>query len=114
MSVIPAIYNFQDHYRGSTFTALPIVFNFDITGAEIICQMRLQPNSPIVHEWKTGTNITVVNALTGSIILNKIPEFKPSAGTYSYDLQIKFANTDSETYLKGTQKVIQDVTVKTV
>jgi hypothetical protein len=114
MSVIPKTYNFQDHYKGSTFPAIPITFNFDITGSEIICQIRTQPNSPIIHEWKTGANITVVNEIIGSIILNKITEFKPNAGNYVYDLQIKFANGDTETYLKGNSKVIQDITVKTV
>jgi hypothetical protein len=114
MSAIPSIYNFQDHYKGSTLSPLAIKFNFDVTGAEIICQIRTQPNATIVHEWKTGTNITVTNALTGEIVLQQVNKFNPTAGNYVYDLQIIFADGTCQTYMKGSLKVIQDVTIKTV
>ena len=52
----------------------------------------------------------VLNILTGEIALNQINEFNPAANNYIWDLQIKFANGTSQTYIKGTQKVIQDIT----
>lgn len=110
MSVIPAEYNFQDHYKGSTFNDIPIVFNFDITGATILCQIKKSENdSVIVYEWKTGTNITVVNASIGSISLNKVNIFDKPKGKYVYDLQIIFSDGTSETYLKGAINIIQDI-----
>jgi hypothetical protein len=114
MSAQPQTYNFQDHYKGSTLSPLAIKFNFDITGAEIICQVRQQPNHPIVHEWKTGTNITVVNAVTGEIVLQQVNEFKPNAGAYIYDLQIKFVDGTNQTYMKGSLTVVQDISVKVI
>lgn len=110
MSVIPAIYNLQNHYRGSSFTPVRIKLNFNITGAEIICQIKPDVNSAAVHEWKTGVNITVVNASQGEFFLNQIDEFSPEAGRYIYDLQVTLANGTSQTYLKGKIKVIQDIT----
>jgi hypothetical protein len=114
MSAQPQIYNFKDHYKGSTLSPLAIKFNFDITGAEIICQIRTQANSPIIHEWKSGVNITVTNLLTGEIVLQQVNEFNPAAGNYVYDLQIKFVDGTSQSYMKGSLKVIQDITVKVV
>lgn len=109
MSVIPVKYDFKDHYRGSTFAALPIKFNFDITGATVLCQIRKQGIGEIIHEWETGSNISVNNLLTGDIVLQKIKEFSPKPQNYEYDIRIKFANENVETYVKGFLKVIQNV-----
>lgn len=110
MSAIPAVWNWKDHYKGSTFTPKNIKFNFDINGATITCQLKAGQGSNLTYEWKTGVNITVVNSVTGEIVLNKIKEFKPPAGNYIWDLQVKFSDGTGQTYLKGTQNVIQDVT----
>ena len=109
MSAIPAVWNWKDHYKGSTFASKSIKFNFDITGATINCQLKAGQVSFITYEWKTGLNITVINPLTGEIVLNQINDFAPEAGSYIWDLQVKFANGTSQTYIKGTQKVIQDI-----
>ena len=110
MSLIPAIYNFEHHYKGSSLLPLHIKTNFDITGAIIICQIKPEPNTPVIHEWKTGINITVIDATTGEFILNQIDVFAPEPGKYIYDLQITFADGTSETYMKGKICVIQDIT----
>ena len=114
MSAQPQTYNFQDHYKGSTLSPLAIKFNFDITGATVICQIKAQSGSSVIHEWKTGTNITIVNATTGEIVLQQVNKFSPAAGNYVYDLQINFTDGTSQTYIKGSLKVIQDITVPTV
>lgn len=110
MSVIPSVWKWKDHYKGSTFTPKNIKFNFNITGAVITCQLKAPQGSLVTYEWKTGVNITVVNLLTGEIVLNQINEFKPSAGGYIWDLQIKFVDGTGNTYLKGSQQVVQDIT----
>lgn len=110
MSVIPAEYNFKDHYKGSTFEAIPIKFNFDITGATIVCQIKPQIGKEPVHEWRTGINITVVDLVTGDIVLQKINNFSPQARNYIYDLEIDFSNDDNQTYMIGKLTVIQDIT----
>ena len=111
MSIIPAVYHLQNHYKGSSFSPMHIRLNLDITGAEIICQIKKDVDSNPVHEWRTGTNITVVDAPTGEFILNQIDEFNPEPCKYIYDLQVKFTNGNCQTYLKGKIKVIQDITV---
>lgn len=110
MSIIPARYDFKDHYRGSTFASIPLKFNFDLTGATIVCQIKPQVGAPFIHEWRTGTNITVNNLLTGDIILQKINDFAPQARSYVYDLEIDFPNGENETYMTGKLTVIQDIT----
>lgn len=110
MSVIPAIYNLQNHYRGSSFSALHIKLNLDITGAEIICQIKPDVDTPAIHQWITGTNITIIDAPTGEFLLDQIDVFDPEPCRYIYDLQITFADGTCETYLKGKIKVIQDIT----
>jgi hypothetical protein len=109
MSIIPATLNFEPHYKGSSLLPLHIKTNFDITGATILCQIKLEPNAPAIHQWITGSNITIIDALTGEFTLNQIDEFDPEPGKYIYDLQIKFADGTSETYLKGKICVIQDI-----
>ena len=110
MSIIPAIYNFEYHYKGSSILPLHIKTNFDITGAIITCQIKLEANTPAIHEWKTGTNITIISAITGEFTLNQVDVFDPEPGKYIYDLQITFADGTSETYMKGKICVIQDIT----
>lgn len=113
MSVIPAIYNLQTHYKGSSFSPLHIKMNFDITGAVILCQIKPEVNAAPVHQWETGVNITVIDATTGEFVLNQINKFNPEPCKYIYDLQITFADGTSQTYIKGKIKVIQDITVPT-
>jgi hypothetical protein len=111
MSVIPGTYNFRDHYKGSTFSPLHIKFNFNLTGSTIICQIKHLPTSAILHEWRTGVNISVLDLPTGEIILNQINKFSPQIGNHVYDLQIDFGDGTSQTYMEGSVKVHQDVTV---
>jgi hypothetical protein len=110
MSIIPAIYNFEHHYKGSSLLPLHIKTNFDITGATIICQIKLEVDTPAIYEWITGTNITIIDALTGEFTLDQIDKFDPVPGKYIYDLQITFVDGTSETYMKGKVCVIQDIT----
>jgi hypothetical protein len=114
MSLIPTIYNLKDHYKGSTLHPLHIKFNFDITGATIICQVKSIQCPKIIHEWKTGLNITTIDALNGEVVLNQVNKFNPLAGNYVYDLQIDFEDGTSESYMKGCLKVIQDITVANI
>lgn len=110
MSVIPATYNLPDHYKGSTLSPVSIVFNFDITGANILAQIKKsETDTVVIHAWQTGLNITVVDPLIGSIVLNQVNTFSANTGNYHYDLQVNFANGTNFTYLKGTLKIHQDV-----
>ena len=111
MSAIPKEWIWRDHYKGSTFTPKKIKFNFDITGVVITCQLKPLGSTKVIYEWKTGVNITILDLLTGEIILNKINKFAPTAGNYVYDIQMDFVDLVNETYIRGTQKVIQDITV---
>lgn len=112
MSAIPANWTWKDHYKGSTFTPKNIKFNFDITGAIITCQLRRSQGSSVIYEWKTGVNITVINLLTGEIVLNQIYKFNIPAGNYVFDVEYDHpALQNNQTHIKGTLRVIQDITI---
>jgi len=108
--MIPAEYNLKNHYKGSTFAPIGIKFNFDITGATLICQIKKDENWQYIHQWKTGENITVIDLETGHISLNQILNFDAPAGNYVFDFQINYANGTSQTYIKGNLKIVQDIT----
>jgi len=110
VGVIAAIYNFPTHRRGDTFTDKNIKFNFDITGADILVQFRTNTKGSAVFEWRTGVNITVLDATNGEIVLNQTV-LNPPAQRYYYDLQITFANGVRFTYLTGQMLITQDISM---
>jgi len=105
MSFLPNIWNWPDHYKGSTLSPSNIRFNFDITGAIITCTIRAIQGSSAIYEWKTDINITVVDLVTGEVHLNQINKFSPAVGNYICYVKVDFANGESETYIKCNLKV---------
>lgn len=115
MSAIPAILPEILHYKGSDFNAISIKYNFDMTGYSFLCQIKPVGGGVTVHEWKTGVNITVVNAAIGHIILNGIYKFKPAAGNYIFDIETDNPLAQkNQSFIRGSIKVIQDISNPTV
>jgi hypothetical protein len=108
MGLLPDQKDLKPHYKGSTFLAMNIKFNFDITGATILMQFKSKSNSPVAFFWETGVNITVVDEPNGEIILQQVNELTPPSGNYIFDLQVKFADGTSFTYWRGNMTVIDD------
>ncbi len=88
MSAIPAILPEILHYKGSTFRPISIKYNYDMTGCTFLCQIKSALGSSVIHEWKSGVNITVVDITIGHIILDKIYKFNPTAGKYVFDIEV--------------------------
>jgi hypothetical protein len=103
-------YNFPNHIKGDTFKARQIIFNFDITGAEIKMQFKKKGSLAVAFEWSTLDNTFTVNdALTGSITMNsRILNFKPEA--YVYEMQVTDQNDNVKTWFEGQLLIIQDIT----
>ena len=105
-----AIYNFPDQLKGDTFKARQITFNFDITGARIDIQFKLNGSAQPVFSWSTSDNtITVSNSVTGVIIMTE-KIITAASNVYLYDVQIIDANGAIRTYFGGKMKLVQDIT----
>lgn len=112
MSAIPEILPEKLHYKGSTFRAISIKYNYDMTGCTFLCQIKSALGSSVIHEWKSGVNITVVDITIGHIILDKIYKFNPTAGKYVFDIEVDKPSAQvNESFIRGSIKVIQDISV---
>lgn len=103
-------YIFPNHTKGDTFNARRITLGFDITGAEIKMQFKLQGSLNTSFFWSTTDNSIIVNdAINGIITMNsRILDEKPV--TYVYDFQIKDNSNNVKTLFGGSISIIQDIT----
>ena len=112
-----ATYNIPDHYKGDTFKGL--AFNMqnqttsapiDLTDSEIKIQFRSGSNIGTVQkELSIGSGITLVDAINGQFAIDAfVIDWR--AGMNYYDIQITYPDGKVKTYIKGTLKIIDDVT----
>ncbi len=107
MSIIPKKYDLPDHYSGSTLDDFLVRFNFDITNHTVRCYIRQDSNIPPIHKWE-GNNVVKVDANNIRMIGPK--KFIAKPGIYQYDLELTDPDDNSQTWLKGTIKIINDIT----
>jgi len=107
MSIIPQIYNLPDHYSGSTMDDFFVRFNFDITNHTVKCYIRQDYNIPPILKWE-GANVVKIDA--NNIRMIGPDRFAPNPGLYKYDLELIDNANKSQTWLKGTLRVIKDIT----
>ena len=109
------VYNIPDHLRGDTWVGISeIVLNKDglplvLTGASVLVQFRKDVDSPVTLELSTDNGgVVITDDLNGKI---KISEalITMQYGAYQYDLQITFPDGFVKTYLKGTWKIVADI-----
>lgn len=115
--MIPGEYNFPAHTRGDTFnghsftiTLNAVAVNF--TGAVITIQFRRKPGSTPVLEWLTsdgsitisgaGNNVITMTAKTGV-------QMEVEPGSYEYDINVVLASGVTNTYVKGTIEIVDDI-----
>jgi hypothetical protein len=104
------IYNFPNHRKGDTFRSKQINLGFDITGANIMIQFKLDSSESPVFSWLTANNtISIVDALNGVITMNSRVLDHP-AKSYVYDFQFTDISGNVTTYFGGAIKIIQDIT----
>lgn len=109
------VYNIPNHLRGDTWSGIPeIIIQKDgqplsLSGANILMQFRKDIDSSVALELSTDNNgIVITDAVNGKL---SIPEvlITMQYGTYQYDLQITLADNFVKTYLKGTWKIVGDI-----
>jgi len=112
--MIPSRANYKDHTRGDTigkrsFTITRTVDNvtsaLDLVGAEIRADFVL-PGYKVSKS--IGNGITLNNASNGQFEIDSFT--LDHVGIWEYDIQIKFSDETVNTLVKGSIKILNDVT----
>jgi hypothetical protein len=122
MDNLPAIYNFDTHYRGDAFKSLDFRFStsgvpINLVGCVATMQIRVSgqnKRAKVIYEFSSeATDLEKKLLLTddGIITFPLIKEFIIPANQYIYDLEIKDVNDVARTFMAGTFNVEQDITV---
>ena len=110
----PSIYNFPDVVREDTissrqFTITRTVSGVtnpeDLTGATIKCTFKHEEEKVLkdIQTVRTVTNPSCSIFVIYAFTLSK-------AGNYAFDIEITFSNNTKKTYIKGSIKILSDVT----
>ena len=110
------IYNFPDHIKGDTFNGVEFTLEVnslpvDLTNASIKMYLKTQSKAcDVVAKFTTDNGkLTITDAVNGVFQFdNQIINI--NAGTYDYDIEITLNNGTIKTYIKGTWKILQDIT----
>lgn len=116
----PAIYNFDNQYKGDTLDATQFTLKdgssgdpIDLTGATVRAQFRKPFRGPLVKTIDNsgyGTGITIPSPEDGVIIIDSF-ELTWEGGSYAYDIETTFPDGTIKTYVRGTMNVITDITL---
>jgi hypothetical protein len=108
----PAQYNIQiwkNDTWNNTFTLLNGVTPINLTGAEVEIQIRKSAKSTDALATLTiGDGITISG--TNSNVINVAYNVDIAAGSYVYDMAIKFSDGTEKTYIWGIFIIYEDVT----
>ncbi len=109
------IYDIPNHLRGDTWEGIEeIVISknglpLNLTDASVLMQFRKDVDSPVALELSTDNGGVLITDGPGGKI--KVPGTRilMQYGTYNYDLQVTLADGFVKTYLKGTWKIVADI-----
>lgn len=109
-------YKIPDHLRGDTFdgTVFTVTVNgipLDLTGASIKMSLvtDLKTFEPVLTLSTPSSGMSIVSATAGKFQINKqVISLAPN--NYYFDIQITLADGTVKTYIKGTWKILQDIT----
>ncbi len=100
-----------DTYNGVQFQYIINEVPKNLTGATIKIGFRQgSANGQQVLVLSTGNGVTITNAAQGIFRIDPFIVLLP-AGNYPYDIQLTDVAGVVKTYVSGTLKVIQDITV---
>jgi hypothetical protein len=107
--------NFQ-HYKGDTFEEVAFQILVDnvalnLTNCVLTMQLREECGGLIALNLTTvsSAGLTITNAAQGRFKINK-QIIDIDSGNYQYDIQLKLANNDVKTYIKGEFLIECDIT----
>jgi hypothetical protein len=109
-------YNIPDHLRGDTWNGISsIIFSKDgiplsLSGSQIDMQFRKDVDAPVTFELSTTNGGIVITDPSNGIIQIVPTLITMQYGTYQYDLEIILADGTVKTYMKGTWKIVPDIT----
>ena len=113
----PAMYNFPNSYKNDGLSAFNLKLKYasgaliDLTGSSVSMQLK---NGVGVAMWEFSTTPganTLLSILPDGIIqFPAINSWDIPASEYNYDLQVTDNTGFVRTYIKGTWKVVQDIT----
>lgn len=110
----PGSYDFDTHHKGDSFqkdNQEQFTLNTDVTNATIKIQFRSNTKKGrLIKEIDSSSGITISDYANGVITIDSfIIDWR--AGVYHYDIQVTFSDNSVVTYIQGTLKIKQDVTV---
>lgn len=114
----PDTYNFPNHRRGDTFNGYQFEINqngdpVDLTGADIKIQFRTTPESRnVVLEWSTEDGSITISGAESNVInmgIKEGSEMDVAPGTYKYDIHVLLSSGVTNTYVKGSMKITNDI-----
>lgn len=108
-------YNIPKHRRGDTWDGINkigITVNgvpVNLSGAKVTMELKEDYDAPSALTLSTTTStILILPDLSSVKILPTIVNIQP--GTYKYDLQVTYPDTQIKTYLEGTWEIYFDIT----
>lgn len=116
--MIPEKQHLPDAYRNNTYSELSFIFTddngfpVDLTGSSVRMEFRQKGELKKCYDTFDGS-IVISNTLLGTIL---IPEhiMDLDAGVYVYDITVTFSDGSVKTYLRGTIKVVGNITEKRI
>lgn len=115
-SRLPETIILLDQWQGDTFCG----YEFTVTkngvakslaGATITATFLLLNRRTVSQQVLTnGSGITITDASNGVFEMDEFTPFNWDAGDYKYDIEIKYADGEIKTPIKGTLKVVADKT----
>lgn len=117
---MPAVYNFNVHRRGDTFTGVDFVMDeegipMDLTGAVVKVHVRPKADLTVLaFAWLTADSSILIAGEDNNIIrLQPLSaDFMDDidAGIYLFDLEVTFPSGEKITYITGTFIIEDDIT----
>jgi hypothetical protein len=109
----PAQYNIKIWRNDSwmqTFALLADDTPISLTGCTIVVQVRTSADAPTAALTLSTTSggVTIGGINNNQITLNKVVDI--AAGSYVYDMNVRFPSNEVKTYLWGTFFVQEDIT----
>jgi hypothetical protein len=110
-------YDFPEHISGDTWSGINAITiqsagsAVNLSSCDIFIRVRSFHNvaSPIVYEFSTlYSTINIISATEGKISIPPQTIDIP-AGTYNYDLKIKFPSGNKKTYLAGKWEILPSI-----
>jgi hypothetical protein len=113
--MIPVTTNLDDIYSGDKFKPIEFVITINaiplnLTGSSVKMQLRKNITSLDAPAFEFSTANGRIDISSGTIKTVFIPALEIEGGIYRYDLEVTTSTGEVSTYLKGSIKVIEDIT----